>query len=104
MISQLRIYDIRQGMMDGWLELFGDKVVPMHSKYGIPVRTAWVDRERSQFVWVREFLGEGTAEEQEKRYRASDERARVIGDEPAKFIENMEVRVVEQAYDPAAQG
>lgn len=98
MASQLRIYDIKRGQMDGWLRLFREKVVPMHSKYDIPVRAAWIDRERSQFVWVREFVGSGTAEEQEQRYKDSDERARVIGNEPAGFIEQMEVHVVEPAY------
>ena len=97
MFSQLRIYDIKQGEMEGWLELFREKVMPLHEKFGIPVRTAWVDNERSQFVWVREFVGTGSAEEQEQRYRDSEERARVIGDEPKRFIEAMEVRLVEPA-------
>jgi hypothetical protein len=82
MTSQLRTYDIKPGTMDEWLVLFRDKVVPMHEKYGLPVRAAWVDHERSQFVWVREFVGEGTTEAQEQRYRASEERTRIIGDAP----------------------
>lgn len=98
MTAQLRIYEIKPGTMDGWLELFKARVVPMHAKYNIPVRTAWVDRERSQFVWVREFTGEGTAEEQEAAYRSSEERAQVIGDAPKEFIVSMEVRVVEEVY------
>jgi NIPSNAP protein len=97
--AQLRIYDIKPGTMEGWLELFRAKVVPMHAKFDIAVRTAWVDRERSQFVWVREFLGEGSVEEQEQRYVSSEERARVIGDEPRTFIQSMEVRVVESALE-----
>lgn len=98
MTSQFRTYDIKPGTMDEWLVLFRDKVVPMHEKYGLPVRAAWVDHERSQFVWVREFVGEGTAEEQEQRYRASEERARVIGEAPKAFILQMEVREVEPVF------
>lgn len=98
MTTQLRTYDIKPGTMDEWLVLFRDKVVPMHEKYGLPVRAAWVDHVRSQFVWVREFVGEGTAEEQEQRYRASEERARVIGDAPKAFIVQMEVREVEPVF------
>jgi hypothetical protein len=98
MALQLRIYDIKQGEMEGWLELFREKVVPMHAKYDMPVRKAWVAPERSQFVWIRELIGTGTPEEQEKRYRESDERAEVIGDEPKRFIEGMEIRVVDPVY------
>lgn len=98
MALQLRIYDIKQGEMEEWLKLFHDKIVPMHSKFDMPVRAAWVAPERSQFVWMRELVGSGTAEEQEQRYRESDERAEVIGDEPKRFIEQMEVRVVEPVY------
>lgn len=92
--AQLRIYDIKPGLMAEWLELFQHKVVPLHEQHGLPVRGAWVDDEHSQFAWVREFVGAGTIEEQEKAYRASPERTRVIGDEPARFIERMEVRTV----------
>lgn len=102
MISQLRTYDIKQGEMEGWLTLFRDKVAPLHAKFDMPVRGAWVDKERSQFVWVREFMGTGTPEEQEQQYRSSEERARVIGDEPSRFIERMEVRVVEPVFEPGA--
>jgi hypothetical protein len=97
-LSQLRIYDIKPGLMDEWLLFFHDKVVPMHAKYDMPARAAFVDRERSQFVWVRTFTGTGSVEEQEQRYYATPERASVIGDEPKRFIEGMEIRLVEQVY------
>lgn len=84
--------------MDDWLEMFHSAIVPLHEKYGLPVRTAWVDRESNAFTWVREMTGEGTAEEQEARYRATEERQRVIGDRPKEFIESMLVREVERAF------
>ena len=98
MIYEFRTYDIKPGTMGEWLAFFQEKVVPMHEKYGLPVRAAWVDHERSQFVWVREFIGQGTAEEQEQRYRVSEERTRVIGDLPKAFIVQMEVREVEPVF------
>jgi len=93
-----RTYEIVPGMMDAWLALFHDKIVPLHEEFGLPVRGAWVDRSTSTFLWVREFVGEGTVEEQEARYRASDRRAAVIGDEPKAFIVSMSVRRVETAF------
>jgi hypothetical protein len=86
------------GRMQEWLTLFHERIAPLHEQFGLPVRTAWADHERSQFVWVREFIGSGSMKEQEDRYRASDERAQVIGDEPKKYITNMDIRTVEQAF------
>lgn len=97
-VFQLRTYQIKPGVMDEWLDLFHEAVVPLHEKYGLPVRTAWVDRETNTFTWVRELTGEGTAEEQEAAYRATEERARVVGDRPKAFIESMVVREVERAF------
>ena len=101
MQAQLRIYDIKSGEMDDWLDLFHNKVVPMHAKYGLTVQGAWVDQEKSQFVWVRAFEGDGTVEEQEAFYRNSPERAEVIGDEPKRFIEHMDVRELQQVIPVA---
>ena len=98
MPAQHRTYNIKADLMDEWLTLFRDKVAPLHEKFGIMVRTAWVDREKSQFIWVREFTGEGTLEEQQERYVQSPERAETIGDEPKRFIEAMEVRLVEPVF------
>jgi len=97
-----RTYEIVPGTMDAWLVLFHDKIVPLHEEFGLPVRGAWVDRANSTFVWLREFVGEGTPEEQEARYRASDRRAVVIGDEPKAFIVSMSVRRVDSVF-PAEQ-
>jgi hypothetical protein len=99
--AQHRIYTIKAGLMDEWLVLFREKVAPLHEKFGIMVRTAWVDHENSQFIWVREFTGEGSLEEQQERYVNSPERAETIGDEPKRFIETMEVRLVESVPSPA---
>ena len=102
MVAEHRIYEIEPGTLDDWLILFHDKIVPLHERHGLPVRGAWADRETSTFIWVREFVGEGTPEEQEARYRASDDRAAIIGDEPKKFIRTMSVRRVEIAFGPGA--
>ena len=99
MVFQLRTYQIKPGLVDDWLELFHGAIVPLHEKHGLPVRTAWMDRENATFTWVRELTGEGSAEEQEARYRASDERARILGDRPKEFIESMVVREVERVFN-----
>lgn len=103
MPTQLRTYDIEPALLDEWLRYFRETVVPMHARHRLPARMAWVDRQRSRFVWVRDFEGEGSTEEQERRYYDSPERARVIGDTPQRYIRQMDVRWVEQVFPEVEQ-
>lgn len=98
MPSQLRIYRIRDGQMENWLKFFHEKVVPLHRRFGIPVRAGWINAPASEFIWVRDFADGEPVEEQERRYVAWDERRKIIGDEAKTYIDSMEVRVVERAY------
>lgn len=103
MPSQLRIYKIKPGMMDQWLNFFHGKVVPMHQQFGIPARIAWVNSANSEFIWVRDFAAGEPIEDQERRYVNSEERRRVIGDKSKSYIDGMVVRTVELAYDQSKQ-
>ena len=98
MPSQLRIYKIRPDQWDAWLAFFRDKVVPLHAKFGIPIRVAWKSVETSDFVWVRDFSDDEPVEEQEKKYVTWDERQRLIGDESKRYVESMNVHLVELVY------
>jgi hypothetical protein len=55
MVGQLRIYTINTGMMDSWLKLFKDEIVPCVKEAGMGIQTAWVNQERTQFIWIRTF-------------------------------------------------
>jgi hypothetical protein len=99
MPAQLRVYKIKPGKMDDWLKFFNNKVVPMHRKFGIPARIAWINHADSEFIWARDFFGDGTVEEQEANYVNSEERRRVIGDEAKQYIDGATVRVVDLAYE-----
>ncbi len=37
MTSQLRMYTINRGKMDGWVKLFTETLVPMQEKHGIKI-------------------------------------------------------------------
>jgi hypothetical protein len=97
--SQLRIYKIKQGLMDQWLVFFKTKVVPLHQKFGIPAKIAWINDADSEFIWVRDFDDGEPIEQQETRYVTSEERRRAIGDESKSYIESMTVRVVTLSYE-----
>ena len=55
MVGQLRIYTINKGMMDDWLKLFREEIVPRVKEAGMGIQTAWVNEDRTQFIWIRTF-------------------------------------------------
>ena len=71
MVTQVRIYTVNRGMMDGWIKLFNEKIVPTSAQYGVHVVSAWVNRSQNEFIWVRTF----DTEERLHTYESSPERA-----------------------------
>ncbi len=55
MTSQLRMYTINRGMMDEWVKLFTETIVPMQEKHGIKIEGMWVSEDSTQFIWIRSF-------------------------------------------------
>ena len=92
MITQVRIYTINRGMMDSWIQVFNEKIVPTSAQFGVRVVGAWVNRPQNEFIWVRTF----ETEEQLKTYETSPERAAYTGI-TGPHIAKTEVRTVEQA-------
>ena len=92
MVTQVRIYTINRGMLDSWIEVFNEKIVPTSAKYGVKVVAAWVNRPQNEFVWVRTFEDEETL----KRYETSPERA-AYSPVTSSHVAKTEVRNVEEA-------
>jgi len=65
MIAHLRTYTINKGMMDAWLKLFSDELVARMKESGIEVHSAWVNEERTQFIWIRTY-GESLTDVEKK--------------------------------------
>ncbi|ETW99155.1 MAG: hypothetical protein ETSY2_41425 [Candidatus Entotheonella gemina] len=101
MVAQLRIYTINRGMMASWLQLFYEHIRPLHERLGMPVQNAWVNAERTEFIWVRSFNDREEIEAKEAAYFASPERT-ALGDQPTRHIAKIEVRVMEEV--PATAG
>jgi quinol monooxygenase YgiN len=97
MVTQVRIYTINRGMMDSWIEVFNEKIVPTSAKYGVKVIAAWVNRPQNEFVWVRQFEDEETL----KRYETSPERAQ-YSPQTSSHVAKTEVRNVEEALKARA--
>ena len=91
MVTQVRIYTINRGMLDSWIKLFNDKIVPTSAKYGVHVVGAWANRPQNEFIWVRKF----ESEDKLKVYENSPERAAYTG-QTGPHIAKIEVRTVEE--------
>ncbi len=55
MYAHLRIYTVNKGMMQDWLKLFNEKLIPLIIEAGITVESSWVNEEKSQFIWIRSY-------------------------------------------------
>ncbi len=71
MVTQVRLYTVKDGMMDSWVKHFNENIVPTSAKYGVHVQAAWANRAQNEFIWVRSFENE----EALKKYEGSPERA-----------------------------
>ena len=72
MIAQLRTYTINKGMMDDWLKVFREDIVPLCRRSGIGVESAWVNDEGTQFTWIRTFEDAEDIERKEAVMYGSD--------------------------------
>lgn len=91
--TQLRIYTVKKGLLEDWAKKWRDLVVPLRLKFGFEIGDAWLDHERSQFIWLISYRGEDTFEEANDRYWTSPERE-ALGLDPAQYLVDREVRVV----------
>jgi hypothetical protein len=96
MITQVRIYTINRGMLDSWIKIFNEKIVPTSAQFGVNVIGAWANRPQNEFIWVRTFDSEETL----KKYEESPERA-TYTPQTGPHIAKIEVRTVENALVPA---
>lgn len=71
-VAQLRIYTINRGYMDEWLRLFHDHLVDRVHEAGMGIASSWVNREKSQFIWIRTYDSYDDIARREAEYFATD--------------------------------
>jgi hypothetical protein len=84
----LRIYTIRPGAMDAWLEEWREHVLPLRRRLGFEVLGAWVGEAESgedTFTWLLGYDGADGIEAANAAYYASPERA-ALDPDPARHI------------------
>src|SRR6266568_5142028 len=75
MPDQLRMYAIKPGEMEAWLEEWERQIAPLRRQLGFEILGAWTT-ESDQFVWILRYAGPKTWEDADAAYYASAERAR----------------------------
>ena len=68
MVAQLRTYTINRGMMDSWLKVFDEEIRPIHDKIGMPISATFVNADRNEFIWIRNFNSADEIPDKEAAY------------------------------------
>jgi hypothetical protein len=85
--QQFRLYRIRAGRMDAFLDAWRHGVRPLRRAFGYTFDGAWVMRDEDRFAWIVGYDGPLSWEDAEARYYGSPERA-ALDPDPASFIED----------------
>ena len=85
MVTQLRIYTIKRGQLDAFVDAWKAGVYPLRLQHGYGIPAAWVNRERTEFIWLLTYDGPEPFADKERAYYASAERAAVDPD-PRQYI------------------
>jgi NIPSNAP len=81
----LRIYTIKPGEMDEWVEEWRTHVLPLRRTLGFTVLGAWVSDDDDTFTWLLGYEGPGGIEAANTAYYESPERA-ALDPDPARHI------------------
>lgn len=81
----LRIYTIKPGELDDWVEEWRAHVLPLRLRLGFTVLGAWVSEEESTFTWLLGYDGPDGLEAANAAYYDSPERA-ALDPDPARHI------------------
>lgn len=91
MPSQLRIYSIKDGLLDEFVEFWRAEIVPLRRRFGFAVAGAWADAETRTFAWV---VTHADFERAAADYYDSPDR-KALSHDPGEFIESSELRLME---------
>lgn len=85
MPTQLRIYTIKEGKLDDFVSAWLGGVRPLRVQHGFRIDGAWLNPERSEFVWLLSYDGPDVWKAKEAAYYGSAERLALKPD-PAQWI------------------
>lgn len=89
MTAQLRIFTINRGKMDEFVEAWLEGVYPLRLKHGFNIDSAWVIKERNEFMWTLSYDGPEDFEAKDAAYYDSAERV-TLDPDPVQYIAKSE--------------
>ncbi len=93
MVAQLRMYKVKEGEMDSFIEEWRTMIVPVRKKFGFKVEGAWCNRETSEFFWIISYDGPERFEAREAAYFDAPER-KAVSPNPARHHTHTETRLM----------
>ena len=94
MTSQLRLYTVRDGRLDAFLEAWLAGVPRLRRVHGFEIGGVWVSREANRFFWILSYPGDRNAfERANESYYASPERQALEPDPADELVAIDEVFV-----------
>jgi hypothetical protein len=88
---QLRIYRIKEGELDDWVDEWTTHVAPLRRRFGFHVLGPWI--EDRTFVWLLGYGVDGGFADADAGYYASDER-KAVDPDPARHIEAQQQHMI----------
>lgn len=93
MAAQLRIYDLKPGVLEEFAAKVDEELLPIRLDHGFRREGPWLVEEAYQYVWIARYDGEGTFEEAAERYYADPRRGEMSFD-PMDYIINVDARML----------
>lgn len=84
MAVQVRVFRIKPGELDAFVEEWREQVLPLRRRFGFEVDAAWASEEDDTFVWV--LRHDGDFEAADREYYLSPDRE-ALDPDPARRIE-----------------
>ena len=93
MVSQLRMYQVREGQLEAFIREWRAGVVPLRRRFGFKVEGAWTVPSRNEFVWIISYDGPEGFEARDAAYYASPDRKALTPD-PARHLAHVDTRLM----------
>jgi hypothetical protein len=89
MHDQLRIYTIKPGELEHWIDEWRRLIAPLRRQHGFEIMGAWSEKQENRFIWLLRYVGSETWEKADAAYYASPER-KAMQPDPARHIAKAE--------------
>ena len=95
---QLRMYRVKPGEMDQFVEEWREGILPARRAHGFSVLGPWIVREEDRFIWI---VGHEDFAAADKAYYESPERA-ALNPPPTDYLDEVVTLMMDAAPSPTA--